>query len=170
MLDLYSRRGVGWSMGTTLESRLVVDTLHTALQHCGPEEGLLAHSDRGSQYASEYDQRVLCQHGVTCRRSRAGNCCDNAPPESLFASLKKERVHHEDCPTIEAAKASVFETIAMFYNRIRRHSSLGTLPQRSLSVTKTLNCEPVFRGEVQCARNRRRCELSGSVRVAVTAR
>ena len=123
--DLYSRRVVGWSMGTTLESRLVVDALHLAVAQRFPDEGLLAHSDRGSQYASEHDQRVLSHHGITCSMSRAGNCYDNAPMESFFASLKKELVHHEDYPTIEAAKASLFEYIEAFYNRVRRHSSLG---------------------------------------------
>ena len=123
--DLYSRRVVGWSMGTTLESRLVVDALHMAVAQRFPDEGLLAHSDRGSQYASEHYQRVLSQHGITCSMSRVGNCYDNAPMESFFASLKKELVHHEDYPTIEAAKASVFEYIEVFYNRVRRHSSLG---------------------------------------------
>ena len=123
--DLYSRRVVGWSMGTSLESRLVVDALHMAVAQRFPDEGLLAHSDRGSQYASEHDQRVLANHGITCSMSRVGNCYDNAPMESFFASLKKELVHHEDYPTIEAAKASLFEYIEVFYNRIRRHSSLG---------------------------------------------
>jgi putative transposase len=123
--DLYSRRVVGWSMGTNLESRLVVDALHMAVAQRFPDEGLLAHSDRGSQYASEHYQRVLFTHGITCSMSRAGNCYDNAPMESFFASLKKELVHHEDYPTVEAAKASLFEYIEVFYNRIRRHSSLG---------------------------------------------
>jgi transposase InsO family protein len=123
--DLYSRRVVGWSMGTSLESRLAVDALHMALEQRWPDAGLLAHSDRGSQYASEHYQRVLATHGITCSMSRPGNCYDNAPMESFFASLKKELVHHEDYPTIEAAKTSLFEYIEVFYNRIRRHSSLG---------------------------------------------
>jgi putative transposase len=123
--DLYSRRVVGWSMGTSLESRLVVEALHMAVAQRFPDEGLLAHSDRGSQYASEHYQRVLANHGITCSMSRVGNCYDNAPMESFFASLKKELVHHEDYPTIEAAKASLFEYIEVFDNRIRRHSSLG---------------------------------------------
>ena len=123
--DLYSRRVVGWSMATTLESRLVVDALAMAVKQRFPDEGLVAHSDRGSQYASEHYQRLLAQHGIVCSMSRAGNCYDNAPMESFFASLKKELVHHENYPTIEAAKASLFEYIEVFYNRIRRHSSLG---------------------------------------------
>ena len=123
--DLDSRRVVGWSMGATMESRLVVDALALAVQQRCPDAGLVAYSDRGSQYASEHDQRALAERGITCRMSRKGNCYDNAPMESLFASLKKELLHHEDDPTIEAAKASLFESIEVFYNQIRRHASLG---------------------------------------------
>jgi transposase InsO family protein len=123
--DLYSRRVVGWAMGTRLESRLVVDALEMAVMQRFPHEGLLAHSDRGTQYASEHYQRLLARHGITCSMSRPGNCYDNAPMESFFATLKKELVHHQDYLTIDAAKASLFEYIEVFYNRIRRHSSLG---------------------------------------------
>ena len=122
--DLYSRRVVGWSMSTSMESRLVVDALQMAVAARFPNEGLLAHSDRGSQYASDHYQSILSQHGIECSMSRAGNCYDNAPMESFFASLKKELVHQEQYPTIEAAKASLFEYIEVFYNRIRRHSAL----------------------------------------------
>jgi putative transposase len=123
--DLYSRRVVGWSMATNLESRLVVDALEMAVKQRLPDENLLAHSDRGSQYASEHYQTLLAKHGIVCSMSRAGNCYDNAPMESFFASLKKELVHHEDYATIEIAKASLFEYIELFYNRVRLHSSLG---------------------------------------------
>ena len=123
--DLYSRRVVGWSMGATMESRLAVDALEMAVKQRFPDAGLVAHSDRGSQYASAHDQRALAEKGITCSTSRKGDCYDNAPMESFFASLKKELVHHENYPTREAAKASLFESIEVFYNRIRRHSSLG---------------------------------------------
>ena len=123
--DLYSRRVVGWSMGATMESRLVVDALEMAVKQRFPDAGLVAHSDRGSQYASEHYQRALAEKGITCSMSRKGDCYDNAPMESFFATLKKELVHHEDYATVEAAKASLFEYIEVFYNRIRRHSSLG---------------------------------------------
>ena len=123
--DLYSRRVVGWSMGTTMESRLVVDALEMAVKQRFPDAGLVAHSDRGSQYASEHYRRALAERGIECSMSRRGNCYDNAPMESLFASLKKELVHHEDYATVEAAKVSVFEYLEVFYNRIRRHSALG---------------------------------------------
>jgi len=126
--DLFSRKVVGWSMDVTMTSRLVVDALEMAL--AGRLKGsstpaLVAHSDRGSQYASEHYQRRLREEGITCSMSRRGNCWDNAAMESFFASLKKELVHDEDYATRAEAKASIFEYIEVFYNRVRRHSSLG---------------------------------------------
>jgi putative transposase len=123
--DLFSRRVVGWSLSDSMTSRLVVDALAMAVGRRTPGEDLLAHSDRGSQYASEHYQRVLAGEGIVCSMSRKGDCWDNAPMESFFASLKKELVHREDYATREQAKASLFEYIEVFYNRIRRHSSLG---------------------------------------------
>ena len=123
--DLYSRRVVGWAMAEHMESRLVVDALAMAVQRRLPGEGLLAHSDRGSQYASEHYQRLLAKHGIECSMSGVGQCWDNAPMESFFASLKKELVHHEDYQTRAQARASIVEYIEMFYNPKRRHSSLG---------------------------------------------
>jgi len=123
--DLYSRRVVGWSMATRMESRLVVDAMQMAIRQRIPESGLITHSDRGSQYASEHYQSFLAERGIECSMSRKGNCYDNAPMESFFASLKKELVHQERFVSVEAAKASVFEYIEVFYNRQRRHSSLG---------------------------------------------
>ena len=123
--DLYSRRVVGWAMSDRMPSRLVADALAMAVQQRLPAAGLLAHSDRGSQYASEHYRRLLATHGIECSMSRRANCWDNAPMESFFASLKKELVHHEDYQTREEAKASIFEYIEVFYNRQRRHSTLG---------------------------------------------
>jgi putative transposase len=125
--DLYSRQIVGWSMGEHLGSRLVVDALEMAVSRRLPGEGLVAHSDRGSQYASEHYQRLLEQHGIRCSMSRRGDCWDNAPMESFFASLKKELIHHEEYRTRVEARASVFEYIEVFYHRMRRHSALGYL-------------------------------------------
>jgi transposase InsO family protein len=122
--DLHSRRIVGWSMGERIDSRLVVDALEMAVSRRSPGAGLVAHSDRGSQYASEHYQRLLAGHGIVCSMSRRGNCWDNAPMESFFATLKKELVHDEDYATREEARASLFEFIEVFYNRVRRHSSL----------------------------------------------
>ena len=112
-------------MGSRIDSRLVVDALEMALAGRLPGAGLVAHSDRGSQYASEHYQRLLDLQGITCSMSRRGNCWDNAPMESFFAGLKKELVHGENYATREEAKASIFEYIEVFYNRVRRHSSLG---------------------------------------------
>jgi len=130
--DLFSRKVVGWSMDATMESRLVVDALEMALARRLPLQGsspsppgLVAHSDRGSQYASEHYQRRLAEERIECSMSRRGNCWDNAPMESFFASLKKELVHHEDYATRAEARASIFEYIEAFYNRVRRHSALG---------------------------------------------
>jgi len=124
--DLFSRMVVGWSMDATMTSRLVVDALEMALsRRLKGSSSLLAHSDRGSQYASEHYQRRLGEERITCSMSRRGNCWDNAAMESFFASLKKELVHGEDYATRAEAKGSVFEYIETFYNRVRRHSSLG---------------------------------------------
>jgi transposase InsO family protein len=123
--DLYSRMVVGWSMAEHMESRLVVDALAMAVQRRLPGEELLAHSDRGSQYASEHYQLLLAKHGIACSMSRRGNCWDNAPMESFFASLKKELVHDADFATRAEARAALFEYIEVFYNGQRRHSSLG---------------------------------------------
>lgn len=130
VVDLFSRLVVGWSMAATMESRLVVDALEMALAarltlKGSSSSGLVAHSDRGSQYASEHYQRRLSEEGIVCSMSRRGNCWDNSPMESFFASLKKELVHDEDYATREEAQASIFEYIEAFYNRVRRHSSLG---------------------------------------------
>lgn len=123
--DLYSRMVVGWAMAARMTSRLVVDALAMAVRRRLPDADLVAHSDRGSQYASEHYQQLLARHGITCSMSRRADCWDNAPMESFFASLKKELVHHEDYQTREEAQASIFEYIEVFYNRQRRHSALG---------------------------------------------
>jgi putative transposase len=123
--DLHSRRIVGWSMSERIDSRLVVDALEMAVARRLPGEGLVAHSDRGSQYASDHYQRALAGRGIVCSMSRRANCWDNAPMESFFASLKKELVHDEDYATRAEARASLFESIEVFYDRVRRHSSLG---------------------------------------------
>src|SRR5947209_3013631 len=123
--DLYSRRVVGWSMADHMESRLVVDALALAVERRLPGEDLLAHSDRGSQYASDHYQLLLGKHGITCSMSRRADCWDNAPMESFFASLKKELVHGADFATRAEARAALVEYIEVFYNTQRRHSSRG---------------------------------------------
>jgi transposase InsO family protein len=137
--DLFSRRIVGWSMDATMTSRLVVDALAMALRRRVLEEELLAHSDRGSRYASEHYQRLLAEHGITCSMRGVAQCWDNAPVESFFASLKRELVHHERYTTREEAKASIFEYIEAFYNRVRRHSSLAYLSPEQFERTHNPN-------------------------------
>jgi putative transposase len=125
--DLFSRMIVGWSMDETMESRLVVDALEMAIHRRRPLAGLLTHSDRGSQYASDHYQRVLSSEGITCSMSEVGQCWDNAPVESFFGRLKCEIAAGEMFDTREQAKAEIFEYVEVFYNRVRRHSSLGFL-------------------------------------------
>ena len=125
ILDLYSRRVVGWSMSERITRQLTLDALSMALRARAPNAGLLHHSDRGSQYASGDYRDALAAAGVECSMSRKGNCWDNAVAESFFATLKTELAHHEDWTTRDAARAAVFEYIEIFYNRHRRHSSIG---------------------------------------------
>jgi putative transposase len=137
--DLFSRQIVGWSMGATMTSRLVVDALDMALRRRVPGEGLLAHSDRGSQHASGHYRRLLEEHGITCSMSGVAQCWDNAPVESFFASLKRELVHHERYTTRAEAMTSIFEYIEAFYNRVRLHSSLGFLSPEEFERRHNLN-------------------------------
>ncbi len=123
--DLATREIVGWAMADHLKAGLCIDALVMALQRCRPPRGLIHHSDRGVQYASGPYQAVLERHGIQQSMSRRGNCLDNAPMESFFASLKTERVHEARFRTRAEAKAAVFEYIEVFYNRQRLHSALG---------------------------------------------
>lgn len=122
-IDLCSRAVVGWSMGSRMPASLVNDALNMAIWKRRPKAGLLVHSDRGSQYASDSFQQLLKQHGFRCSMSRKGNCWDNAPSESFFHTLKTELIYHEDFKTREEAKQAIFEYIEVFYNRVRLHSS-----------------------------------------------
>ena len=123
--DLATREIVGWSMADHLRAGLCVDALVMALQHRRPGPGLIHHSDRGVQYAAEPYREVLRRHGIKQSMSRRGNCLDNAPMESFFASLKKERVHHARFRTRAEARAAVFEYVEVFYNRQRLRSGIG---------------------------------------------
>lgn len=124
VMDLYSRRIVGWSMDDSISRRLTLAALEMATAQRHPEPGLIHHSDRGSQYASFDYQAALQRHGMRCSMSRKGDPWDNAPKESFFHSLKCELTHdrHETC---EHAKRDVFDYVEVFYNRQRLHSSLG---------------------------------------------
>lgn len=125
MLDLFSRRVVGWSVNERLERGLALDALRMALQDRRPPHGLLHHSDRGSQYASHEYQALLAEHGIVSSMSRRANCWDNAVAESFFASLKMELVYRSRWRTKAEARSALFEYIEVFYNRRRRHSALG---------------------------------------------
>ena len=125
ILDLYSRKVVGWSMSSRLTKEFVIDALEMAIRQRCPGEDLLHHSDRGSQYCSEAYREMLSRNGIKCSMSRKGNCWDNAVMESFFATLKKELIHHERYETRSAARSSIFEYIEVFYNRERLHSTLG---------------------------------------------
>ena len=127
ILDLYSRRVVGWSMSEGLERKLALDALSMALSERQPESGLVHHSDRGSQYASQEYQSLLGEHGIVSSMSRSGNCWDNAVAESFFATLKIELAHRARWSTRAAARSAIFEYLELFYNRQRRHSVLGYL-------------------------------------------
>ena len=125
VVDLFSRRVVGWSMSAAMTAQLVTDALIMAIWRRGKPDALLHHSDRGSQYTSEPFQRLMAEHGVTCSMSRAGNVWDNAAMESFFSSLKTERTARKTYRTRDQAKADVFDYIERFYNPKRRHSTLG---------------------------------------------
>jgi len=122
VIDLYSRKIVGWSVAATLETELVLEALRMAL--FWRRAPLLHHSDRGCQYASDAYKELLDQHGIEGSMSRKGNCYDNATQESFYHSLKTEHVFHEHYRNLEEARSSIFDYIEVFYNRQRRHSSL----------------------------------------------
>ena len=125
VLDLYSRRVVGWSMQSSMTSQLVADALMMAVWRRGKPVELLHHSDQGSQYTSEHFQELLKEQGITCSMSRAGEVWDNSAMESFFSSLKTERTARKVFRTREQARAEVFDYIERFYNPTRRHSTLG---------------------------------------------
>lgn len=131
VIDLFSRRVVGWSMSDTMTdtmtAQLVTDALIMAIWRRGKPDALLHHSDQGSQYTSEQFQRLMADNGVTCSMSRSGNVWDNAAMESFFSSLKTERIGKKVYRTRAQAKADVFDYIECFYNPTRRHSTLGYL-------------------------------------------
>lgn len=127
VLDLFSRRVVGWSMKPTLAREIVLDALMMAVWRRKPASKVLVHSDQGSQYGSDDWRRFCLQHNLEPSMSRRGNCWDNAVAESFFSSLKKERIKKRIYKTRELARADIFDYIEVFYNRTRRHSHLGGL-------------------------------------------
>ncbi|MCE8001188.1 MAG: IS3 family transposase, partial [Rhodobiaceae bacterium] len=127
VIDLFSRRVVGWSMKDAMTAQMVTDALMMAIWRRGRPKELMHHSDQGSQYTSEPFQRLMADNGVTCSMSRSGNVWDNAAMESFFSSLKIERAKRKVYRTRDQARADVFDYIERFYNPRRRHSTIGYL-------------------------------------------
>jgi transposase InsO family protein len=138
--DLGTMEIVGWAMSERLKSTLCEDALKMAIRNRRPQPELIVHTDRGVQYACDSYRKLLKLHRITASMSRKGNCLDNAPMESFFSSLKTEMVHRTRFQTRQAAKAALFEYIEIFYNRKRRHSSIGyrTPAQARVDMTAKL--------------------------------
>ena len=135
VVDLYSRKVVGWSMKPTLEKAIVLDALLMAVWRRKPKQSVIVHSDQGSQYGSDDWLRFMKANNLEPSMSRRGNCWDNAVAESFFSSLKKERIKKRIYKTRELARADVFDYIEMFYNRTRRHSHLGGVSPEVFEMT-----------------------------------
>ncbi len=127
LVDLYSRRVVGWAMSENIDRHLVLDALRDAITKRRPSKGLIHHTDRGAQYACKDYQDAMKNYGAVCSMSRKGDCWDNAVAESLFARLKCELTHWERYPSRQHAMTSISEYLEEFFNRTRRHSTLGYL-------------------------------------------
>jgi len=127
VLDLWSRSVISWRADRNMDENLVIKALEKAIRDRQPGNELILHSDRGSQYASQRLRQILKENNITQSMSSKGNCYDNAPTESFFSTLKRELIYREKYRTREEAKQSLFEYIEVFYNRQRRHSSLGYL-------------------------------------------
>jgi transposase InsO family protein len=127
VMDLFSRRIVGWSMSDNMRTELVLAALTMAIGNRLPDGELMHHSDRGSQYASFSYQKALQANGITCSMSRRANCLDNAVAESFFGTIKTELIHRHTWPSRDSARLAIHEYIEVFYNRRRRHSTLGMM-------------------------------------------
>ena len=138
ILDLFSRRIVGWSMSNRIKKKLVIDALRMAIWRRHPEAGLVFHSDRGSQYCSNNFQKMLKKNAMVSSMSRKGNCWDNSVAESFFGSLKIERVFDSTYLTREDARRDIVDYIEMFYNSKRRHSYLGYLSPKEFEKVMSL--------------------------------
>lgn len=127
ILDLHDKSIVGWAMADHMKKELVIDALNQMIGRYRPSQGMLLHSDRGSQYCSKEYRKILKKNGFVCSMSRKGNCWDNAPMESFWGKLKSEWLSDKRFKTREEAKDAIFEYIEIFYNRDRLHSSIGYL-------------------------------------------
>jgi putative transposase len=125
VLDLFSRKVVGWAMRETMAQELTLAALQMAITNRRPAPGLLHHADRGSQYAAHDYRRLLARHGMLCSMSRKGDCWDNDPIESFFGSLKTELIEDRTFDTRQSARSALFGFIEGFYNRQRLHSAIG---------------------------------------------
>ena len=139
VIDLYSRKVVGWSMDSNMKADLVNNALTMALFRRKPNKGLIWHTDRGSQYCSISHRKIINDHKIIQSMSRKGNCWDNAVAESFFATIKKELVHKCEFKTIKEASSAIFEYIEVFYNRIRAHSTNGYYSPAQYEL-KAANC------------------------------
>lgn len=147
VMDLYSRRIVGWSVSQSLESGLVLDALDQAIRTRRPGTGSLTHhSDRGCQYASGAYRELLAEHGIRCSMSRRGDCWDNAPMERFMNAVKNEWTEHRRYAGIDEVRSSVFEYIEIFYNRRRLHQALGYLSPVEFEKTSQNNDQATSRG------------------------
>lgn len=140
IIDLFSRQVVGWSMDERMKRELTLNALRMAINRRNPGAGLIHHSDRGSQYASADYRKMLKARNMICSMSRKGNCWDNAPVESFFHSLKIEMIYWEEFSTREQARRKIFEWIEVFYNRQRRHSTLGNLSPVNFEIANMKQC------------------------------
>jgi putative transposase len=135
VMDLYSRRIVGWSMADHLKADLCLEALEMAIRQRTPIEGLIHHSDRGVQYASDRYREALDAQGIECSMSRRANCWDNAVAESFFGTLKNELIYRRPWLSRQAAHDAISEYIEIFYNRIRRHTTIGNISPATFEET-----------------------------------
>jgi putative transposase len=143
VIDLYSRKVVGWSMSQWISRRLVIDALRMAIDARQPSKGLIHHSDRGGEYTSDDFRDELAKHKIECSMSRTGNCWDNAVAESFFGLLKRERVNRTRYRTRDEARADIFDYMEVFYNRQRRHGYLGNISPVDFEKRSTGSLETV---------------------------
>ena len=139
VMDLYSRKIIGWSMKSTLAKCIVMDAILMAVWLRNPKEAVIIHSDQGSQYGSDEWTRFCSANNLIPSMSRRGNCYDNAAVESFFSSLKKEKIRRYIFKTREEAKAEIFDYIEVFYNRARRHQHLGNISPEAYEISQAKN-------------------------------
>jgi len=154
VIYLYSRKVVGWSINKRMTRQLVINALEMGIKNRNPEKGLIFHSDRGSQYAIHDFQKELWKNGVKSSMSRKGDCWDNAVAESFFSTIKIELIYQKDYKTRQQARQDIFEYIAVYYNRIRMHSTLDyKSPEDYENRENYLNYVSNLMGELQSSKS-----------------